>query len=46
MPEMNGLELSERIAAIKPGLKCLYISGYTADVIARQRVLDEGIHFI
>jgi CheY-like chemotaxis protein len=46
MPEMNGRELLERIAAIKPGLKCLYISGYTADVITQQGVLFEGIHFI
>ena len=30
MPDMNGKELSERIIAIKPGLKCLYMSGYTA----------------
>ena len=43
MPEMNGKELSERILAIKPELKCLYMSGYTADVIARQGILDEGI---
>jgi len=46
MPDMNGKELSERIVAINPGLKCLYMSGYTADVIARQGVLDEGIKFI
>jgi len=46
MPEMNGKELSERIMAIKPGLKRLYMSGYTADVIARQGVLDEGVRFI
>lgn len=46
MPEMNGKELSERILAMKPGLKCLYMSGYTADVIARQGILEEGIHFI
>lgn len=46
MPEMNGKELSERILAIKPGLKCLYMSGYTADVIARQGVLDRGVKFL
>ena len=46
MPEMNGKELSQRIMAVKPALKCLYMSGYTADVIARQGVLDEGINFI
>jgi DNA-binding NtrC family response regulator len=46
MPDMNGKELSERIIPIKPGMKCLYMSGYTADVIARQGILDEGIKFI
>jgi CheY-like chemotaxis protein len=34
MPGMNGRELAERITAMKPGLRCLYMSGYTADVIA------------
>ena len=46
MPEMNGRELAERLTAMKPGLKCLYMSGYTADVIAHRGVLDEGVHFI
>jgi len=46
MPDMNGKELSERIVAVKPDIKCLYMSGYTADVIARQGILDEGIKFL
>ncbi len=46
MPGMSGKELAERLMAIKPGLKCLYMSGYTADIIARQGILDEGIQFI
>ena len=46
MPDMNGKELSERIIAVKPGLKCLYMSGYTADVIAHQGILDKGVQFI
>ena len=46
MPDMNGKELAERIRAIKPGIRCLHMSGYTADVIARQGILDEGIQFI
>jgi len=46
MPEMNGRDLATQLLAIRPDLKCLFMSGYTADVIARHGVLDEGIHFI
>jgi two-component system, cell cycle sensor histidine kinase and response regulator CckA len=46
MPEMNGKELFEKIAAVKPGLRCLYMSGYTTDVLGKEGVLDEGVHFI
>lgn len=46
MPTMNGRDLSQRIASLRPGIKCLFASGYTADAIARHGVLDQGIHFI
>jgi len=46
MPGMNGRELYEKIASICPGLRCLYMSGYTANVIAQQGILKEGIDFI
>ena len=46
MPEMNGHELAERLVSIKPDMKCLYMSGYTANVIAKHGVLKEGVHFI
>lgn len=46
MPDMDGKELCEQIKSIKPDLECLYMSGYTADVITRQGILDEGVHFI
>jgi CheY-like chemotaxis protein len=46
MPEMNGRELAERLSAFRPGLKCLYMSGYTADIISHRGVLDEGLNFI
>jgi two-component system, cell cycle sensor histidine kinase and response regulator CckA len=46
MPNINGKELSELILAMKPDLKCLFMSGYTADIIALQGVLDEGVKFI
>ncbi|MFH1136320.1 MAG: transporter substrate-binding domain-containing protein [Pseudomonadota bacterium] len=46
MPEMNGRELSRLIRGIKPDLKCLFTSGYTANVIAHHGVIDEDVHFL
>jgi CheY-like chemotaxis protein len=46
MPEMNGRELAENLKLSYPDLKCLYMSGYTADVIAHHGVLEEGVNFI
>jgi CheY-like chemotaxis protein len=46
MPEMNGRALAKNLLSLYPHLKRLFMSGYTADVIARQGVLDDGVHFI
>jgi PAS domain S-box-containing protein len=46
MPEMNGRELERRIRKYMPDLKALYMSGYTANVIAKRGVLEEGVNFI
>ncbi len=46
MPEMNGSELSKKLRASRPELKTLFMSGFTADVIANNSVLDSGINFI
>jgi PAS domain S-box-containing protein len=46
MPQMNGKDLRDKLDAIKPGFKSIYMSGYTADVIAHRGVLDEGIDFL
>ena len=46
MPEMNGRELQERIGALRPGIKTVFMSGYTADIIARQGVIEDGIRFL
>jgi len=46
MPEMNGRELAEKIASLKPGLIALFMSGYTANVIAHHGVLEEGVRFV
>ena len=46
MPEMNGRELAEQIEAFYPGMKTLYISGYTANVIAHRGILHDGVKFL
>lgn len=46
MPEMNGRDLAKNILSLHPHLKCLYMSGYTSDIIAQQGILEEGVHFI
>jgi len=46
MPEMNGRDLARSIASLHPQIRLLFMSGYPANVIARQGVLDEGVHFI
>ena len=46
MPQMNGRELSDELKALMPGIKTLFMSGYTANVIAHQGVLEEGLNFL
>jgi two-component system, cell cycle sensor histidine kinase and response regulator CckA len=46
MPEMNGRDLAKKILSCYPGIRRLFMSGYTADMIAHQGVLDEGVWFI
>jgi CheY-like chemotaxis protein len=46
MPEMNGRDLARNLRALHPGLRLLFMSGYTANVIAHHGVLEEGVHFI
>jgi CheY-like chemotaxis protein len=46
MPEMNGRELSLHLQSFYPNLKILFMSGYTANVIAHRCVLEAGVNFI
>jgi CheY-like chemotaxis protein len=46
MPGINGVELSKRMAPMQPEMKVLFMSGYTANAIAHQGVLDPGVSFI
>jgi len=46
LPGMNGRDLANRMQSFYPGIKILFMSGYTADVIGNRGVLDEGMNFI
>jgi PAS domain S-box-containing protein len=46
MPKKNGREAYEEIQLIKPDIKALFTSGYTANVIHKKGVIEEGLNFI
>lgn len=46
MPKMNGRDLANLLTNSYPSMKLLFMSGYTADVIAHKGILDEGVNFI
>ena len=46
MPEMNGRDLAKQLMSDCANMKCLFMSGYTSDVIAKHGVLEEGVDFI
>jgi CheY-like chemotaxis protein len=46
LPQMSGRALADRILPSKPGMRVLFMSGYTDDAIVHHGVLDEGTPFI
>lgn len=46
MPDMNGKELYSKVAKRFPGMKVIYMSGYTDEIIAHHGVLSGGVHFL
>ncbi len=46
MPQMGGKELQERLAALRPGIRALFVSGYTDNAIAHRGILDPGVAFL
>jgi CheY-like chemotaxis protein len=46
MPQMSGRELAQSLETLQPGIKVLYMSGYTDDAIVRHGLLDQEIAFL
>ena len=46
LPGMNGRELALEVASLRPNIRCIFMSGYTADIIATRGILDAEVHFI
>lgn len=46
MPQMSGREIATRVEKVRPGVKVLYMSGYTDDAIVQRGVLEPGVAFL
>lgn len=46
MPGMSGRDLAEQLKGRYPGMQCLFMSGYTANVIAQHGILESDVHFL
>ena len=46
MPGMSGPVLAERVRELRPGIRVVFMSGYTADEVLRQGVLEEQVEFL
>ena len=46
MPGMTGKDVASQMRALRPGIKVLFISGYSGELIAHRGVLDAGVDYL
>jgi PAS domain S-box-containing protein len=46
MPKRSGREVYDEVVAARPGMPTLFLSGYTADIIHKKGIFDEGLQFL
>lgn len=46
MPEMNGFDLARHLCDLYPNMKSLFMSGYTADVVAIRGLINDDVHLV
>jgi two-component system cell cycle sensor histidine kinase/response regulator CckA len=46
MPQMTGPELAQRVSLLRPGMKVLYVSGYTSDALAQRNMMELGTAYL
>lgn len=46
MPDINGRKLADQAASVRPGLRVLFMTGFTKNAVVHNGVLDAGVHFL
>jgi len=46
MPKKNGKEVADEIKKIYPGIKVLFVSGYTSEIVHEKGIIDIGLNFL
>jgi two-component system, cell cycle sensor histidine kinase and response regulator CckA len=46
MPQMQGRELAEKVCILRPGVRVVFMSGYTQGLLSQQGVLEPGVHLV